>query len=144
MGYTRHRPEDVVQRRAFGHPEGLLPPAGAEITAIRRVPQVCLPFTAQTVDVNRPRRSRCEDGTPPSAACQLFAWFATHDRGLSLLHYSDRSASCLAKRAPAKREKISMKMFFAATLSLLLWSTAGDVSCLGGTVSSHLPKSFLL
>lgn len=32
-------------------------------------------------------------------------------QGLSRIHYSDKSASCLAKKAPAERVKISMKMF---------------------------------
>lgn len=31
--------------------------------------------------------------------------------GLSLIHYSDRPASCLVKKGPAERMKISMKMF---------------------------------
>lgn len=31
--------------------------------------------------------------------------------GLSLIHYSDRPASCLVKRGPAEHVKISMKMF---------------------------------
>lgn len=32
-------------------------------------------------------------------------------QGRSLLRYSDRPASCLTKKAPAERVKISMKMF---------------------------------
>lgn len=62
------------------HPEGYLPQTGAEITAISCVLQVCLPFTVQTVYINDPHYSCCEYGMLLTATCQVFTWFATHDR----------------------------------------------------------------
>lgn len=88
----------------------------------------------------------CEYDMLLMAACQVFTWFIRHHsrQGISHQHYSDKSLCHHRKLTPTEGVKISMKMFLFSTLSLVWWSTAGDLSCLGGRISSHLPKSFLV
>lgn len=88
------------------HPEGCLPQTGAGITAVSCALQVCPPFTMQTVYVNSPRFSRCEDGMLLTATCQVFTRFATHDRNSRSYITATSPLPAFAKKAPAERVKI--------------------------------------
>ena len=131
------------QTNAAQCPERNLPWTGPEIQNVSWAPQVHLPSTVQTVYIQYPPSSCREYGILLKAKCQVFTWFTTHVG--TLPHTLRRQVPVLPWQDETYRGRENRyEDVLFSTLSLVLWSTAGDLSYLGGTISSHLPNSFLV